>query len=322
MIAATGRVYQASMRRSRELFAPAGPFGHLGREPIGGARRRRPVRIGSMHHRIAVCTLALLLLCMPSHGAEFFYMDHDPVTDQYVGPVGPLVLSGEIIPGDYEALLTKILADESRFLAQNKIILASDGGDVAEALRIAKLVKSLFAGIIVGPLTGRCASACFFIYAAASQRESDGERLLGINRPYFEDSQAPAAPADTSLVESQALVQVRAFLRENAVPDYLVEEMFRHGSDDAYWLSADDQKNLGFRSPAFNQFLAVKCSWDDKIEREVYAGRRPIEDLKQLLKCRDRVTQDAAHQALLAARPQQSPHAAAAKTGARSPKAP
>ena len=135
-----------------------------------------------MRFRVAACT-ALLLLSLRASGAELFYMDHDPVTDEFVGPSGPLVLSGEIIPGDYDSLLSKILNDENRFLAQNKIILASDGGDVGEALKLARLVKALNTSIIVGPLTGRCVSACFFIYAAAGQREADGDRLIGINRP-------------------------------------------------------------------------------------------------------------------------------------------
>jgi ATP-dependent protease ClpP protease subunit len=244
-------------------------------------------------------------------------MDHDPYTDKYVGPVGPLVLSGEIAPGDYDRLLSKILEDQDRFLAQNKIILASDGGDVAEALKIAGLVKALVAGIIVGPLTGRCVSACFFIYAAAGQREADGDRLIGINRPYLVDSESfPGTAPDVATVESKALTQVRVFLRENAVPDYLVDEMFRRASDDAYWLSADDEKNLGYRSQWFIQFLTAKCAWDDKIEREAYAGKRSIDDLKQMLKCRERVTQDAAHQALLSALSQKPPR----DTGAKPPK--
>ena len=221
-------------------------------------------------------------------------MDHDPVTDRFVGPVGPLVFSGEIMPGDSDRLLSRIQDDENRFLTQNKIILASDGGDVAEALKIARLVKSLFTAVIVGPLTGRCVSACFFIFAAAAEREVDGERLLGINRPFFADSEA-AAPAE-------ALTQLRAFLQENAVPNYLLEEMFRHASDDAYWLSADDEKNLGFRSSWFKQFLAAKCLWDDKIERDTYAGKRSIDDLKQMQKCRDQATQDAARKVLRAPR--------------------
>jgi hypothetical protein len=241
-------------------------------------------------------------------------MDHDPYTDRYVGPVGPLVISGEIAPGDYDRLLSKILDDQNRFLAQNKIILASDGGDVAEALKIAKLVKSLYAGIIVGPLTGRCVSACFFIYAAAGQREADGDRLIGINRPYMVDAEAVSgSPPDPAIVENRALMQVRAFLQENAVPDYLVDEMFRRASDDAYWLSADDEKNLGVRSQSFSQFLTAKCAWDDKVEREVYAGKRSIDDLKQMLKCRERVTQEAAHKVLLLAMPPKPPRDAGAK---------
>lgn len=246
---------------------------------------------------------------MPCRSAEFFYMDHDSVGDEYVGPVGPLVLSGEITTGDYAALLTKILGDESRFLAQNKIILASDGGDVAEALKIAQLVKSLHSRLSVGPLTGRCVSACFYIYAAAAEREVDGEKLLGINRPFIADTQpaaatetVPAAHATIAPVETRALTQVRAFLQDNAVPGYLVDEMFRHASDDAYWLSADDEKNLGSRSQSFKRFLAEKCAWDEKIEREVYAGKRPVDELKRLLKCKDGATRHAAHEALLAAR--------------------
>ena len=269
-----------------------------------------------MRRRIAICKVALILAATPCLGAEVFYMDHDPYTDRYVGPVGPLVISGEITPGDYDRVLARILEDQNRFLAQNKIILASDGGDVAEALKIAKLVKSLFAGIIVGPLTGRCVSACFFIYAAAGQREADGDRLIGINRPYIVDSEpVPAAPPDAAIVESKALMQVRVFLQENAVPDYLVDEMFRRASDDAYWLSADDEKKLGYRSPWFSQFLTAKCAWDDNIEREAYAGKRSIDDLKQMLKCRERVTQDAARQALLLASPQKPARDTGAKLG-------
>jgi hypothetical protein len=227
-------------------------------------------------------------------------MDHDPYTGQFVGPIGPLVVSGEIVPGDYERLLAKIRDDQNRFLSQNKIILASDGGDVAEALKIARLVRSLFTGIVVGPLTGRCASACFFIFVAAGQREADGEKLLGINRPFVvAPGPAAAPPTPEAAAEGRDLIEVREFLRDNAVPAYLVDEMFRRASDDAYWLSADDQKNLGYRSQWFNQYLRAKCAWDDRIERDVYAGKRPIDDLKPMLKCRDRVTQDAARQALL-----------------------
>jgi hypothetical protein len=235
-----------------------------------------------MRRWIAGSVIALLLIGTPGLGAELFYMDHDPLSKEYVGPVGPLVLSGDIEPGDYDRLLTKIAEDENRFIGQNKLILASAGGDVPESIRIAGLVKSLYTEILVGPLTGRCIGTCFLIYAAASQRGTDGQRLLGIHRPQPDDSEA----------------QARDFLRENEVPPYLTEEMFRHTSNDVYWLSERDEKNLGARSPFFAQYLASKCAWSDTLERSVYMGERPIEDLKEMWACRTRVTQPAARKAL------------------------
>lgn len=115
-----------------------------------------------------------------------------------------------------------------------------------EALKIAALVKSLVTGEVVGLLTGGCVSACFFIYAAADQREADGERLIGINLPFIVDADAVSeSQTDVVVVESRTLVQVRAFLQSNDVPNYLVDEMFRHASHDAYWFSPDDERNHG-----------------------------------------------------------------------------
>jgi hypothetical protein len=254
--------------------------------------------------KIVCGLLALLLAGTQALAAELFYMDHDPLTEKFVGPVGPLVFSGEIEPGDYDHLLAKILDDEDRFLSQNKIILASDGGDVAEALKIAGLVKSLFSEVIVGTQTGRCVSACFFIYAAAQQRGTEGERLVGINRPYIVDSKAPTGAGlltDASADDTAALKRVRAFLQANEVPENLIEEMFRHPSDDAYWLSDQDEKNLGFRSRSLTRYLAANCAWDDAREREVYAGKRPPDELTRMWQCRARATRQPAHAALLAA---------------------
>jgi hypothetical protein len=266
---------------------------------IQGLRPRRlefQQGIAAMRRRIAAWSMTLLLNCLPAAGAEFYYLDHDPFTSEYVGPTGPLVLSGEIVPGDYQRLLAKIQQDQTRFLLQNKVILASDGGDVTEAMRIASLLKSLYSAVLVQPLTGRCVSACFFIYAAAAQRETDGERLVGLNRPFIEDAASSAA-------ESSALQQVRDFLRDNGVPQRLVEEMFRRASDDAYWLSADDVKSLGYKSQSFSRYLAAKCAWSDSLEREAGAGRGSLEDLKRMLECRARVTQAGARAVLGQAAP-------------------
>jgi hypothetical protein len=228
-----------------------------------------------------VCVLLLAwmgAIAMPLRAAELFYMDHDTLTTRYVGAVGPLVLSGEIAAGDYDRLLLRIGEDEERFLKLNTIILASEEGDVPEALRIARLVKSLFAAVTVDPLTGKCVGACFLVYAAASERATDGDGLLGMRR-------MPAG---------------NAFLRENGVPDSLLAVLDGH-ADEVYWLTPQDERSLGTRSPAFTRYLKTRCGWDEAVERGVYTGERPFSDMSAALDCRNRLTRSEARKALAAA---------------------
>lgn len=231
--------------------------------------------------RLALALAAMVLCGRPARGAELFYMDHDVFTGRYIGPAGPLVLSGDIAPGDYDRLLAKISEDPDRFLTHNKVIMASTAGDSDEAVRIATLLQSLYSEVDVGPLTGRCSGACFLIYAAAAQRSVDGERLLGIDVP------VPGA--------------VRAFLVENGVPADLLDDGAQRAPQEVHWLTEKDLARLGGRSPAFQRFLAGKCAWNDELERAANADRKSFDDLKPMWACRIGVTRAAARKALAAA---------------------
>lgn len=217
--------------------------------------------------------VALLAAPAAAPAADLFYMDHDPLTNAYTGAVGPLVVSGEIVPGDYDHVLQKIAGNQKRFFEQNKFIIASESGDLIEAMKIADLIKSLYSGVTVGPFTGRCLSTCFLMYVAASQRATDGPQLIGLDHP---------------ATEPAVMDQTRAFLKQNEVPQFLSDEMFRSGSQSAYVLSERDEATLGALSPAFKHYLADKCGWDETLERDVYAGRRPFADLKKMSECRSR----------------------------------
>jgi hypothetical protein len=233
-----------------------------------------------------------LLACARLLGAEISYIDYEPVFKQKLpGGPGLLLLSGEIVPGDYGRLLAQIFYSQDAFFTTNEIILASDGGDVPEAIKIAKLVKSLYSTVVVGPATGRCVSACFLIYAAANERESDNEKLIGIHRPYIVDQElASMSPKEAERAQNEALRQAREYLKDNNVPDYLVEEMFRRSSKDVYWLSADDLERLGFQSPWFNQYLVATCGWTAKYPWQ--------ENRLEVVKCKKRFTERAAQDAL------------------------
>jgi hypothetical protein len=243
--------------------------------------------------RKVVCGLATLLLCSRVGGAEISYISSEQLFHQKLEGPGILLLSGDIVPGDYGRLLARIFFTSEDFFVTDEIILASDGGDVPEAIRIAKLLKSLYASVVVSPVTGRCVSACFLIYAAADERTSDDEGLIGIHRPYIVDSQLAAlSPADAERAQKSVLKQARDYLESNNVPEYLIEEMFRRSSKDVYWLSADDLGRLGFQSPWFNQYLVAKCDWKGTMPFGVEEHRQ------EAFECRARVTTSAARQAL------------------------
>ncbi|MGD0491801.1 MAG: hypothetical protein ABSC32_09655 [Steroidobacteraceae bacterium] len=262
--------------------------------------------------------LALILLSVsalssdPAPAAEIFYMDRDAFSNEYVGPVGPLVLSGEIAPGDYAHLLAKIAEDQNRFLSRNKLILASAQGNAEEAMKIARLVKSLYTEVIVGPLTGRCAGACFLIYAAAAQRGTDGENLLGVSRPGLAESEWAAMPtAQAALLEDGMQAPVRTFLSDNEVPPDIVDAMFERPPTDIYWLSEQQESALTPKSPSFAKYLTEKCGWSAGFERAVYQGQRPVDDLQELTACRLRTTQPEARKALALALKDAQPKKAA-----------
>jgi hypothetical protein len=265
--------------------------------------------------RRAFVYVMFLLSGASAWSAELFYLDRDAFNNEYVGPVGPLVLSGEIVPGDYDRLLAKIAEDDKRFLSHNKLILASSEGNAVEAMKIARLVQALYTQVVVGPLTGRCAGACFLIYAAAVERGTDGENLLGVSRPGLAESEWVGRPTtEAALLEDGMQGPVRDFLVENEVPPDLLEQVFQRPSTDIYWLTDSDETALGSKSPAFGRFLAKNCKWTDGLEKAVYRGERPFEDLKAFAGCRARTTEPEARKALTLALKQAAP--AAPKTAA------
>ena len=224
--------------------------------------------------RAAVCCFLGLWVPLMSYGADLFYMDHDILSGQYTGPVGSLVMSGDIEPGDYDRLLAKIAENPPRFIERNTLIVASEGGDANEAMKIAGLIKALHTQILVGPLTGRCADVCFLIYVVADQRGTDGSGLIGIRG---------TPQSQTSSVGD--------FLRANEVSAEFLTRVLKPPSDGVYWLEDNDETHLGTRSPAFMRYLVAHCHWDDQMERDVRSAKRPLADMNDMWACRRRVTQ-------------------------------
>lgn len=177
-----------------------------------------------------------------------------------------LYLNGEIHQGDSEQLAS-ILSKTKR---ARSLTVNTLGGDVREALRIAELVRGSRIDVQVAK-SGRCVSACFFIYLEgysrnASWANADGTLPssirsagpIGIHRPYLN-----SVTSNLESAQNQEIVMknVRSYLATKLVPQYLVDEMMARPSNDIYWLTERDVVTLGEYDPGVEEVLIAKCGY-------------------------------------------------------------
>jgi hypothetical protein len=209
----------------------------------------------------------------PSASAlEITYSNLNPFSGSIAIGEG-LLLRGEIVPGDYEYLLEVIRRDQDRFWRSTGFVLASPGGDIQEALKIARLIKGTYSTVFVGKATGPCVSACFFIFSAATRREAS-TRTLGIHRPYIHPRRLLSMSAhEAETLQRNALWQARSYLEDQDVPTSLIDKMFQQASTEIYWLSRDEiQEQLGRRPPWYEQFLIARCGLNKSLERKYFSA--------------------------------------------------
>jgi len=179
-----------------------------------------------------------------------------------------LDLSGEIRAGDAELL--------AKFFSLNEIRIVridSAGGDVAEAIRMAALIKGSHIPVGVRPRGGICASSCFFLYLAADSRlavsaNSNGKLpsdwkthggFVGIHRPYVKFS-----GSNTNLTierQERATRETEKYLRAQRLPQHLIDEMLSRPSNDIYWLTGKDLATIGEHSAGYSEALVAKCGY-------------------------------------------------------------
>lgn len=197
-----------------------------------------------------------------------------------------LHLSGQIRPGDAEAI-THELVVASRPI--HTLSIDSSGGTVDEAIRIAEIVKNLHLSVLVKK-GGKCASACFFIFLAGDNHIADGVivngtnkgilpmnslGVIGLHRPFF-------APAATSKIDSAnflasqntAMKKMSEYMANEHVPQYLIDQMMSHPSNDIYWLNADEIVQLGEFKPAIEELLISRCGYSRSWDQEETIARR------------------------------------------------
>jgi len=225
--------------------------------------------------RRALACLACLLAgatAQPAAAMEFSYSNLNPFSGETYAAEN-LLLKGSIGNGDYARLLDFLRRDPERYWKSLGIVIASPGGDVQEALKIARFVKGTYVQVRVGKATGKCVSACFFIVAAATQREISLEHL-GIHRPYvYAERGATMSAAEMEAFQKRVFKEARSYLEDLDVPTSLIDTMFQQASTDVHWLSKREvEEQLGRRPPYYEQFLISRCNFSKALERQYFSS--------------------------------------------------
>lgn len=221
-----------------------------------------------------------LLIARLAEGATLEYKPVDSLAADLANhPQMPkdLVLTGEIKTGDAKKLLAMLLDAKSPPLS--KVIVDSPGGSVDEAIKIAKLVKSLYVSVSVEP-KGYCASACFFIFLAGSGRHASPAELMGAAErretdAYLRKRGSQGTPGFVGLhrpflkridsfdnKQSDAMRFVASYLERESLPRRLIDLMMSKPSNDIYWLKEDDLAEIGDYPPEQEEYLIQKCGYD------------------------------------------------------------
>jgi hypothetical protein len=126
------------------------------------------------------------------------------------------------------------------------IILASNGGSVAEGLRMAGIIfdKQLTTYVPDSPSADGCYSACAYMFFAGKNKLSEGQ--LGVHQiGYYEDKAAGSAnrkQGDTLEQAQYTTSEVIGFLNEFETPPWVYERMFR--SKEMYIFTAEEKVDL------------------------------------------------------------------------------
>ncbi len=195
---------------------------------------------------------------------------------------GVLVLEGKIVRGDYDRL-RGFLSNKANFdKISGGVFLASPGGDVGEAIRIGRLIRSLrlsteapsgrpagykadeamiFADDLVDPRADYgCASACFLLYVSGIYRNINWAGRLGVHRPFRVEGNVPVRTADDPIIELAVRRVIEDYLREMDVPQKYVDLMFSVAPNKVRWITQGElDADLDGLIPELRRVVDARC---------------------------------------------------------------
>lgn len=191
------------------------------------------------------------------------------------GSARKIKISGEIKPGDNEKLVDFIRTNP-RDAYTGIIYLSSKGGDIREAMKLAKTLKGLYKPVAVDDV---CASSCLLLYLAGGMRYVlDGR--LGVHRPYFRNDYFDQLPLVKAEAEYKKMERdFFDFVMSQGLPRSIYEKLLATPSTEVYWLTEADLALIGISPPYLEEKFIAAC------------GATPdnLKDIKVYAKCQQGV---------------------------------
>ena len=142
-------------------------------------------------------------------------------------------ISGNIAPGDIDALRASIKAANDAGKLVTSLRLNSAGGNLLEAVRLAAAVKLAKMSTNVGQ-SATCASACFLIFAAGETKYANISARIGVHNA-----------AEKGVVSRAATTSMADVAKELDVPWSIIRRMINTLPGEVEWLSLNDLRLMG-----------------------------------------------------------------------------
>ncbi|QIG98082.1 ATP-dependent Clp protease proteolytic subunit [Bradyrhizobium sp. 6(2017)] len=148
-----------------------------------------------------------------------------------------ILLSGEIVEGDFETLKASIKTANDAGKLVSGIRLNSPGGNLVEGLKLADAVRfAKVATNVAGSAT--CASACFLVYAAGATKFANYTAQVGIHG-------ASDKQGEETVESGAATVSMARAAKELGVPAAIIGRMVVTPPNEMVWLSPQDLQSMG-----------------------------------------------------------------------------
>ena len=175
-----------------------------------------------------------------------------------------IMVEGWIAEGDFEKFERLVTQKDNAGV----VWLASQGGDISEAMKIGRLVRELKLEVwapaksnilfptIASAQNAVCKGACFFIYAAGVHRRGE---VLGVERPDPSRQSRKIGLDQAAYLQTLATQTASSFLKEMGTPTAIAEHLVGLKPGVTTWLKDDEVAALSGDIPEYVDWFTTNC---------------------------------------------------------------